>query len=278
MPTWLCTSDGVVDPNELYVEPGRVIPVTSLDGIRPLTADLRFVSVSMQEEQLREQTVDRRTATGAFIGTAEGRGGERVTAAEVNATREAGGNRLSGVYAHIERSALLPALSLIYNYARQFVIDSQLIPVPGKSADEIMYATVGIDQLQHEFRLIPKGATHIADKEFELRQMTDWVQLMGSNPEMAKNVNWLEVTKEITRRFLPFHPDRFIQEPQAAPGGGGDPSASGNPMIDHAQQIGGNELKQAVQGQVAADGGQGMMQQLSAAMPQQPTPQVQPPL
>jgi hypothetical protein len=266
MPTWLVTNDGTVDPNELFIEPGKVIPVADVNSVRSLAADLRFVNVSISEEQLREQTVDRRTATGAFIGTAEGRGGERVTAAEVNATREAGGNRLSGVYEHIELTALLPALTLIYNYARQFVVKDELVPFPGKHADEILYATVGIDQLHTEFRLIPKGATHIADKEYELRQMTDWVSLMGSNQQLAQNVNWTEVAKELTRRFIGFHPERFIQEQQADPTGG-------NPMAQVAEQagaVGGNELKNYAQGQLSADGGQNMMQPLLDAMPQQP--------
>jgi hypothetical protein len=235
---------------------------------------MRFVGVSINEEQLREATIDRRTATGAFVGTGEGRSGERVTAAEVQAAREAGGNRLSGIYAHIEQTALLPCLQLIYEYARQFVVKDEMIPVPGKSADEILYVTVGIDQLQQQFKLRPKGATHIADKEYELRNMTDWVALMGSNPEMAKNINWLEVTKELTRRFIGFQPDRFIAEQQPT----ADPNA-GNPLAqvaDQAKQIGGNEMQQAVQAQIAADGGQNMMQpQLNAAppMPVNPTPQ-----
>lgn len=293
LPTYLYRGDGTVNPDDLYVEPGRFIPTNGDPNavVVPMAQDLRFANVSIQEEQLREQAIDRRTGTGSFIGAAPGRSGERVTAEEVNATREAGGSRLSGVYEHIETTSLVPAIERCYGYMQQFIIEDEIVPVPGRTPEEILYASVGIDQLQYDFFIRAKGAAHVADKEYELRQRADWIALMNSNAEMAKYVDWNAVAKDLARRFTGEDANKFIkdadmvqqeqdsmmqqqmqqeamQNPEMMAAMGQEQMA--NSTVEAAQQAGGNELAMGVQAQLAADGGANLSKPLQQTAVTQP--------
>jgi hypothetical protein len=121
------------------------------------------------------------------------------------------------------------------------------------------YAKVGIEQLGIDFYFSPTGATHVADKEYDLRNMLDWVSAVNQVPEMAQSVNWTEVVKELTKRFLRQNVERFLQkppEPQApeAPPVGVDPAMMGgqDPTADAASQIGGAEMAQYIASQEQA--------------------------
>lgn len=266
-PTFLVQNDGTVDPNDVYVEPGRVIPVANTDGIKPLITDTSQAGISIQEEQLREQLIERRVGTSSFVGTAPGRSGDRVTAKEVEATQSAGGNRLSGVYENIERQALLPLLGLTYEYARQFQSEDELISVPGDNSKEFVYVTIGMYQLAYPMKLKPVGAKHITDKEYELRQFMDWLAAINSTPQLPAFINWEAVALELTRKFISNSPDRFIvtaEQQQAM-----QPQQPQTPE-QIGQQIGGQELANAVQTQMMADGGQSMMSGINQTMPQAP--------
>jgi hypothetical protein len=264
-PTFLVVNDGTVDPNDVFVKPGRVIPVANPDSIRPLIVDNQFQSVSISEEQLREQLIERRTGTGTFVGTAPGRNGDRVTAAEVEAITSAGGNRLSGVYENIERQALLEIIQRCYNYCQQFQEFPEIVPVTGLDSAEILYLQIGAEQLIHNMSVTPIGSKHIADKEYNTRQLMSWLAAINSTPMIQQYINWMEVATELTRTFIHNNPDRFISEPQQ------QPEQNPNPMVDAAQQINGADLSRGIQTQQMVDGGAQQMAAIASTMPNQPT-------
>jgi Bacteriophage head to tail connecting protein len=276
-PMFLMMDDGTTNPEEVYSEPGRIIPVHDMGAIQPLNQDRGFQGVSLTEEGHIEQTIDKTAGTGAFVGSGATRSGERVTATEVQAVRDAGGNRLSSIHGHIEDTSLLPFLQRTYVYAQQFVVESEVVPVKGNQADEWWYANVGIDQLYIDFKIIPRGAQHVADREFELRMRTEWIATITAVPEMAQLVNWKEVAVDVTSRFTGEEATRFINDEPAEPPP--DPAAMAEQvppstddlMVEGAQQVGGAELAQAVQAQQLAG------QQMSAVNAQESgvAPQVQ---
>lgn len=279
LPTYFYRGDGTVDPTDLKVFPGKFIAVNGdiTDIVKPMEHDLRFASVSSEEEMSRENSVDKRTGTGSFIGSAPGRSGERVTATEVDATRQAGGSRLSGVYEHIEITALVPTLEKSYGLMQQFIIEDETIPVPGRTPEEIIYAQVGVDQLAYDFFIKAKGAAHVADKEYELRQRTDWISIMNSNQQLAQYVDWKEVAKDITRRFTGEDASKFIKDeaepPPAAPGEEMPMAPEADAAMGAAEaagQIGGAELAQGVEAQMAADGGMNLAKPIQNTTVQQP--------
>lgn len=268
-PTFLVRNDGTVDPADIVAEPGRNIPVADVDGIRQLVTDNNFAAVSMQEESMREQLIERRTGTSSFVGTSPGRSGERVTAAEVDAVQSAGGNRLSGVYENIERESLLEVVQRCYDYAQQFQAYDEIIPVQGDNSRELLYVQVGMEQLAYDMKVKPIGAKHIADKEYSIRQFMDWLAAINSTPQLVEFVKWNEVATELTRKFIENSPERFIMtQEEAMPAM--PPMGPQQQMVEGAKQVGGNELAGAVQGELMADGGANMAAGLMNGMPNRP--------
>jgi hypothetical protein len=258
-PMWIAVNDGTLDLNDVYSEPGRIIPVGDLGSLQPLVQDNQFQGVSITEASSLETKIDKACGTGAFVGSGAGRSGERVTATEVQAVRDAGGNRLSNIHAHIEDTSLMPFLQRAYVYAQQFVVEPEVVAARGNTADEWWYARVGLDQLSYDFKIKARGAQHVADREFELRMRTEWIATITAVPEMAQLVDWAEVAKDITSRFTGEEASRFIMDEPAAPPT--DPNAQPEPpmptdpnqmKIAGAQQVGGTEMGRAVEQDVMA--------------------------
>lgn len=207
-------ADGVTDMDEVYTAPGHKIPVTTHDAIKPLqlTTDQ---SLSVNEQSILEQLVDKATGTGPFIGVGAGRTAERVTAQEIQAQRDAGGNRLNGVYSHIERSSMRPFLEKYRELCRQFILEPESIMMSINNIDtEVLF---GPDLLQFPMSVRALGAGHIADKEFQLRQLLDWINLVVSIEGFSSLLdvnNRLEILKALTEKMVPDFVDRFIPSSQ----------------------------------------------------------------
>jgi len=263
---WTFVDDGVLNPEDLYTAPGKLIEVADHSSLRPVVHNQQF-TVTYQESGLLEQTIDKVTGTGAFIGVGQGRGGERVTAQEVQATRDAGGNRLGGVHSHIESTALHLTLKKVYRMCQQFVTEDEVIRIPGFEPGEYLYVEVGVEELHHDFDIEPVGAGHIADKEYELQKRLDFVGLVSQNPEMAQMMQWSEIMKDLAKRFGFDDIERFIKPPaepkQNDPMMGGEPPMEGEPSPDDLQQLmqamgesGGKPAQDMAQAQLATDGGE----------------------
>lgn len=203
-------ADGVTDINQVYTAPGHTIPVTTHDAIQPLqlTTDQ---SLSVNEQGLLEQIIDKATGTGPFIGVGAGRSAERVTAQEIQAQRDAGGNRLNGVYSHIEETSMLPFLEKYRDMLRQFITTPEPMMMTLNNLDtEIIF---GPELLQFPMSVKALGAGHISDKEFEIRQLTQWIQTVASIEAFASLIGqpqWLEVLKALTDRLIPDLSAKFV--------------------------------------------------------------------
>ncbi len=86
--------NSTLNPDEIQMRPGAVFLVEEHDDLRPIQRNGNNFTVSYQEAGLLENTIDRNMGTGNLISANAARSGERVTAAEIQATRDAGGNRL----------------------------------------------------------------------------------------------------------------------------------------------------------------------------------------
>lgn len=202
-------ADGVVNMDEVYTAPGHKIAVTTHDAVRPLplTTDQ---SVSLSEEGVLEQRIDKATGTGPFIGVGAGRSAERVTAEEIQAQRDAGGNRLNGVYSHIEETSMVPFLERYHELCRQFILEPEIVRVPVGNAAYAEYVLVGAELLQWPMAVRALGAGHIADKEFQLRQLLDWVNIVSGIEALQQKINWNGVGDAITQRMVPDIADQVL--------------------------------------------------------------------
>lgn len=267
---WTFIDDGTVNPEDVYTAPGKLIEVADHGSLRPLQHNQQF-TVSYQEAGLLEQTIDKTTGTGAFIGVGQGRGGERVTAKEVEATRDAGGNRLGGIHSHIEHTALGLTLKKVYRMCQQFVTEDEVVRIPGYQPGEYLYVQVGEDELIHDFDVEPVGAGHIADKEYELQKRLDFIGVVSQNPEMAQMMEWAEIMKDLAKRFGFDDIERFIKQggdkeavdPMSATGMPPEPTMPGQPtpqdlqiLNDAMGQMGGVPAQQMAQAQLMNDGGE----------------------
>ena len=196
-------ADGVTDIDEVFTAPGRTIPVTTHDAVKPLqlTTDQ---SLSVQEQGILEQIIDKAAGTGPFIGVGAGRSAERVTAQEIQAQRDAGGNRLNGVFLHIEDTTMLPFLEKYRELLRQFIVNPEPMMITMGSFD--VEVLVGPELLQFPMSVRAMGAGHISDKEFELRQLTQWIQLVTSIEGFASlldQTHMLAILSALTERMIP---------------------------------------------------------------------------
>lgn len=260
----------VLEPDKLTIRPGQKIMVTKPGSINPIV--MPASNVAMQEMATIDQVIDKATGTGPYIGVNAGRSGDRVTAAEIAAQREAGGNRLTDVFSDIEVTVLLPLLKGYYYYLQQFATTMEsVIRTP---TDEYYIINGSAFQQDIEFSIL--GAANVADKEYRTRQLQAFLDLAGSNEQMAQRVNWDEAIKALAQLIIPDMAMRIVQEapPPPAPEqqqmAGAPPMPGQDPMMAGLQEAamfsGGGPGVAALQSTAASEGlpaaGERLRQQL----------------
>jgi len=214
-PMYAVVDDGVIDFENLYSEPGKVIRVETPDNIRPIPIE-RENNVSVRDEQLLDQRIEKTTGVGAYLGVNSGRDGERVTAEEVKAQRSAGGNRLNRIHGHIESTALYKFLNKMYSHLQQFQETEEVVRVPSRKPSIVYdFWLVGQDELEDDYDVTPLGSSHVADKEYDIKTAVDFVSVMSQNEQLASRVNWDTVSEHLASKFMRrdnWH--KFLIQPQ----------------------------------------------------------------
>lgn len=267
---WTLKADGVLQPEDVYTQPGKVFLVSEHDDLQPVARSQNNFTVTYQEASVLETSIDRNAGTGALISANNARSGERVTAAEIQAVRDAGGNRLSNLHKHIEDTSLYPILSKVFRLMQQFVTDPEVVRVAGTEPGEFVYYRVGADQLAYEFILRPVGADHVTDKERYIQDRLSFLQAVAQVPQMAQLINYEAILYDLVQHFGFDDPDSYLSRQSqngAVPGTQGVPQAGGTPgevplppnpqqqFLEQMQQLGGEPLKGAMSNQLLADGG-----------------------
>ena len=263
---WEHVDDGTLAPEDIYSEPGRVFSVTQQGTISPIQMPNQFV-ITYDEQSVLEQRIDKNTGTGVGISANASRNAERVTAAEIRAVREAGGSRLSTIHKHIEETALIPCLNKVFRLFQQFVNQDEIVRVAGENPGDYDFFAVGIEELQNDFILTPVGADHIADKEYEISQRLQFLQIVSQQPEMSQHVNYYNFMLDLARRMGIDDIDQFIveQNPDALPLEGEQQMQQGQSPESIQQSMAseiGKPAADAIRNNVMADGGANMMQQM----------------
>lgn len=211
-PVILYRQDAIVDPDDIVVRPGQKIPVTDINGISALTLG-GPTNASVQDMALIDSMVDRAVGTGPYIGVDRGRSGDRVTAEEVAAQREAGGKRLSTIYSALNRDFLVPIVERFHYYCRMFE-EARTVVNYGDT-----YIGINPEAIQYPFTVKAMGANNIASREYDIRQLLDWMNVVGQNEQLAARVNWEEVLVHLTSLMVPSLAQTLLMQaqPQAQP-------------------------------------------------------------
>lgn len=244
----------LIDPDDLFVAPGKKIFVTKTGAVNPIVMPSN-TQVTMQDMQLLDQTADKAIGTGPYIGVNAGRTGERVTAQEVIAQRDTGGKRLSNVFSNLETESFLPLLERFHYYVRRFYNGQDIVQL------QEMYITVTPATVNFPMKVRGLGAANVADREYNIRQLLDWLSVVTQNENLAAMANWEEIYKELTWQMVPQSAKSFIktpemmqqaqqqQQPQLPPSM--EQGAMGDAM-EAAQFLGGQGGQQAIQASMLA--------------------------
>lgn len=262
---WTLKSDGLLQPDEVYTEPGRVFQVSDHNDLQPLASQNQSWAVTYQEAGLLESTIDKSFGTGNYISSNQQRSGERVTATEVAAVRDAGGNRLSTVHKHIEETALIPFLAKLFAMVHQFTVEPVTVRVAGDGADEYNYWELEPTDFNMPVKLRPIGSDNVIERKAYVQARLEFVQAVSGLPEVAQKLNMDMFLTDLLNHWGFNEPERYLKkEPQQTQEQVLPTATSGNPLVDAVQSgsLPNVGMANALQQQVSADGGMNMMNQL----------------
>lgn len=268
---WEMVNDGTLQPEDVYTSPGRVLPVAQTGNLKPIEMPNNF-TITYDEATVLETRIDKNTGTGSYVSPNSARSGERVTATEIQAVREAGGNRLSGVHKHLEETALFLVLQKCFKLFQQFITEDEVIRIPGKEQDTFDYVAVGAEELKYDFHLEPIGADHVADKEYEINKTLQFLQVSAQYPEMAKHVNFYKILLKLATLFGFDDVDNYIIEEYNPEAGmtsqakqgmqTSQPMSGQEALMQEMYAAGGLPMQNAVQANLQADGGANLMSEM----------------
>lgn len=244
-PMYTLEPDSSLRPEDIRLEPGGILPVDRHGALQPLSPPQNNFGLGFQSLQFLEQTTNRNIGIGPLIGGTGMRSGERVTAEEVKAVQEAGGNRLFLVFTHLKNTAVSELLRKLLSIVQQFTDVDEVVPVT--SADRIVYYEVGADELKFDYNISARGAEYVIEQEdLTQRRLQILSVIQQLPPEQIAAIDIQKLLADIIGTLLHEDPARYIKaSPQEA-------QPESNPMA---------AAEQGLEANVAVDGGQNMMMQ-----------------
>lgn len=247
---WKYVDDGVIRPEDIYTAPGRLIAVGDMNNIQPIVMPTNF-TVTYQEAGLLESKISSIFGTPPLISNGEVRAGERVTAAEIQSVKDAGGNRLSGIHKHIETTTLKPLLGKLFRLMQQYVNESEIVKVTGKEPGSFEYYQLDPDTLLYDFILKPVGADHVIGKQQYIQDRVDFLSMTAQFPEMAQLINYEMVLRDILQQYGFDDAEKYLKTQDAGQPTPEDPNAA---MKNDLMSMGGEHLLSAAQASENATG------------------------
>jgi Bacteriophage head to tail connecting protein len=259
---WLFVDDGVTNPDDIRTSPGKVLSVSRPDVLTPLYPPPNNFTVTYQEAQVIDSKIDRNTGTGALVSSGAYRSGERVTAEEINAVKEAGGNRLTDIYEHIEDTFVVPllkvCLGLLRDNKRQAVVK-----LPSNKSGIYDYFKMLPSDLSHDYTITVEASQSVINRDRNIRRLQEFLALVASVPQFAELVDYNNLYSDLLHKFGFDHPDRYIKaakEEEPAPTAA--PTSPLQALTEQAGAIGGatsaNAITQAAAGGELANAIAGM--------------------
>lgn len=268
--------NGILMPEDVFSAPSKVFEVEEHGDLVPLPNPGLAASVTYTESGVLEAAIDKNCGSGAYIGANNQRNGERVTAEEIAAVRDAGGNRITAIHRHIEQSATVRMLQLCYRHTQQFVETSRVLRIVGSEPGSFEYQELMPEELR-DMKLRCTGSEHAIEKKQYLEERMSLLQLAGQVPQLGEALNYKPLIRDIITHWRVDDPEVYLKEEseqQSAEMEGQGEQAMLPPgpavppqqaIVEQAAGIGGAGLQAALQDEMAADGGMSMGQEVYGA-------------
>lgn len=243
---WLFIDDGVTNPDDIKSEPGKVITVARPDVLTPLYPPTNNFQVTYQESAIIDQRIDRNTGTGALISSGQYRSGERVTATEVNSVKDAGGNKLTDVYEHVETSFVLPLLLSALDLVRKNVKPT-VVKIASERPGVYDYFRLLPEDFRHSYSVFLSASQSIINRDRNIRRLQEFMALVASVPQFSEFVDYSNLYDDLLRKFGFDDPERYRKqaEPESAPSPSSPMDALSQGMAEVAGGQGANAVTEA---------------------------------
>ena len=242
--------DGITRQEDVYTEPGKVFKVAQHGSIQPLDLGPPSFTLGYQEAQVQEGSVDRNCSTGPLIGGGQPRGGERVTAQEIVAVQESGGNRLASVHSHIEDSVTVMLLQKVFTLLQQYVLTPQVVKVFMPEQDTFAFFEIEPEYLSYPYSFKANGAAYVVEKQRQIGDLMTLFDIASRVPQLAESLDFDKILVEVLKQMRFTNPTSYIKTPAApvAP----PPGQEAPPTLDGIGQA-------ALQQTVMEDGGASLL-------------------
>lgn len=249
--------DGVVDIEEVYSEPGKAIKVAQKGTVTPIPSGTN-PQIAYAETSRLNADIDRTMGAGAYLGAGAPRDAERVTRAEIEYTRQSGGNRLTSVFSDVSSEFLSPILFKCLKNLQQFQYKEELIDVPSRTEPGgVDYIAIGREELALPYKIIPMGAEHVAERDEYIRKRMEFLALVSQNEMLAQLVNFEKLLLDLLNNWGFDDPESYLAQPEP------------EPETEPEQSIGDNLLGKHVNRSMMTDGGQSIANQFGIPAGQQ---------
>jgi hypothetical protein len=250
---WTLVEDGILNQEDVYTEPGKVFKVAQHGSLQPVDMGPNNYVVTYQEAQFQEAGINEVTSTGPLVGGGQPRGGERVTAAEIVAVQDSGGNRLASVHIHIEEAGTKPLLSKVFTTLQQYVITPETVKVFMPDIDMNAFFSLDPTYLSYPFTFTPTGANYVVEKQRALNDLMQLFDVAGRVPPLAEMLNFRKILTELLKQMRFRNPASYLNPDKPAPLA---PEAEA-PNLE--ESLGGEQMQLGVNQQIQQDGGAAML-------------------
>ena len=257
--------DAVIDPDFKYF-PGAKIAVREKDAVFPISNGASQFPLSYQEEGSLDSRINRNVGTIPTIGAGAVRKAERVTAEEINASRQVGGTRINEYYQDMEDTWINAMLSMQYKMLAKYAT-TKFTDVYRNSDMEGSeeYETLEVIPSQLcciNVRFAINGSEAVLTEENELSKIKEFAVFMSGNEILAQKVNWDEVAQRIADMSGFEDPESLLAVATPSQPEEAVPVAPEQPEVVPGLQIPTASQQNAIQANVAADGGSSLINNL----------------
>lgn len=266
---WEHVQDGLLNTEDLVMEPGKIFKVANKGNLSRLDMGPPNFTVGYNEQNVLEAAIDRNMATGPLIGAGQPRRGDRVTAEEIIAVRDSGGNRLNCTHTAIETDGTLPMLSKVFKLIQQFQTEEVIVQKYNDSQKDIEFIAVPPDVFSLPVEILPVGANFVIEQSRNIQSLMQLLDISSRNEQMSAMIDYKEILLATMKQLRLPNPTRYIVKEAPAL------SAEQEPPMDLSASIGGDITQQASQQMLATDGGAEMLNAMGVPTDGIPVDQLQ---